>query len=60
MDKEELIARFESEMAKVKMYAIWWHMGFTDQHTDTMSLAAAISPQRFRNTPSSGHSTPPT
>lgn len=30
------------KLTSEEMYAIWWHMGFTDQHTDTMSLAAAI------------------
>ena len=30
------------KLTSEEMYAIWWHMGFTDQHTDTMSLATAI------------------
>ena len=30
------------KLTSEEMYAIWWHMGFTDQNTDTLSLTAAI------------------
>lgn len=40
--KSAMLIKNYIKLTSEEMYAIWWHMGFTDQHTDTMSLAAAI------------------
>ena len=40
--KSAMLVKNYIKLTSEEMYAIWWHMGFTDQHTDTMSLAAAI------------------
>lgn len=40
--KSAMLIKNYIKLTSEEMYAIWWHMGFTDQYTDTMSLAAAI------------------
>ena len=40
--KSAMLIKNYIKLTSEEMYAIWWHMGFTDQHTDTMSLASAI------------------
>lgn len=40
--KSAMLIKNYIKLTSEEMYAIWWHMGFTDQHTDTMSLDAAI------------------
>ena len=40
--KSAMLVKNYIKLTSEEMYAIWWHMGFTDQNTDTLSLAAAI------------------
>lgn len=40
--KSAMLVKNYIKLTSEEMYAIWWHMGFTDQNTDTLSLTAAI------------------
>ncbi len=40
--KSAMLVKNYIHLTSEEMYAIWWHMGFTDQNTDTLSLTAAI------------------
>ena len=40
--KSAMLVKNYIKLTLEEMYAIWWHMGFTDQNTDTLSLTAAI------------------
>lgn len=40
--KSAMLVKNYIKLTSEEMYAIWWHMGFTDQNTGTLSLTAAI------------------
>lgn len=40
--KSAMLAKNYIRLTSEEMYAIWWHMGFTDKNADTLSLTAAI------------------
>ncbi|MGN0706596.1 MAG: hydrolase [Faecalibacterium sp.] len=40
--KSAMLAKNYINLTNDEMYAIWWHMGFTDKNADTLSLTAAI------------------
>lgn len=40
--KSAMLVKNYIKLTSEEMYAIWWHMGFTDQNTDPLSLTAAI------------------
>lgn len=40
--KSAMLVKNYIKLTSEEMYAIWWHMGFTDQNTDPLSLTSAI------------------